>query len=102
MPPESSTDGVTVYPESTSGLRGYLAAVGRFHRNAKLFLGVTAFRGMVIASLQTVLNLYLYSLGYDQRFIGLISGATSLATLLTSLPAGYLADRIARRPVLLV
>jgi MFS family permease len=85
-----------------AGVRHYLSAVGGFSRNAKLFLAATAFRGMVISSLQTVLNLYLYSLGYDARFIGLISGASSLAILTMSLPAGYLADRVGRRPVLLV
>jgi MFS family permease len=86
----------------THGFRRYLAGIGDLNRNAKLFLSVTAFRGMVIASLQTVLNLYLYSLGYDSRFIGIINGANSIAVLLCSLPAGYLADRIGRRPVLLV
>jgi MFS family permease len=85
-----------------AGLRFYLSGLGGFSRNAKLFLTVTAFRGMVIASLQTVLNLYLYSLGYDPRFIGLISGANALAILAMSLPAGYLADRVGRRPVLVV
>ncbi|GAC1406471.1 MAG: MFS transporter [Chloroflexota bacterium] len=57
---------------------------------------------MVIATLQTVLNLYLYSLGYDSRFIGLINGANAVAVLLVSVPLGYVADRIGRRPVLLV
>jgi MFS family permease len=85
-----------------SALRLYLADIGALNRNARLFLSVTAFRGMVIATLQTILNLYLYSLGYDTRFIGVISAANSLATLVCSLPAGYIADRIGRRPVLLV
>jgi MFS family permease len=86
---------------SVGALRLYFAGVGALSRNARLFLTVTAFRGMVIATLQTILNLYLYSLGYDARFIGLISGANSLATLICSLPAGYIADRVGRRPMLL-
>lgn len=84
------------------GIRSYLRAAAGFDRNARLFLGVTACRGMVIATLQTVLNLYLYSLGYDARFIGLINGVNSVAVLLVSLPLGYIADRVGRRPVLLV
>lgn len=56
---------------------------------------------MVIATLQTVLNLYLYSLGFDARFIGLINGVNALAVLLVSVPLGYLADRVGRLPVLL-
>ncbi|HLJ66624.1 MAG TPA: MFS transporter [Chloroflexota bacterium] len=102
----SSPPGSESRPPATrpglASLRDYFLEIGRFERNAKLFLTVTAFRGLVIASLQTVLNLYLYSLGYDTRFIGLISAANSLATLLFSFPAGYLADRVGRRPVLLV
>lgn len=84
------------------GLRRYLVGARQFDRNVKLFLTVTAFRGMIIAALGTVLNLYLYSLGYDARFIGLINGVNSLAVLLVSLPVGFVADRVGRRPVLLV
>jgi MFS family permease len=84
------------------GVRRYLAGAKRFDRNVKLFLTVTAFRGMVIAALGTILNLYLYSLGYDPRFIGLINGVNSLAVLLVSIPLGFAADRVGRRPVLLI
>lgn len=83
------------------GIARYFAAIGSFDRNIKLFLTVTAFRGLVIAVLQIVFNLYLYSLGYDTRFIGVINAVNSLATLLVSVPLGYIADRIGRRPVLL-
>lgn len=84
------------------GLQRYLGAISDFNRNVKLFLAVTAFRGLVIASIGTILNLYLYSLGYDTRFIGLINGVNSIAVLLVSVPLGFVADRIGRRPVLLV
>jgi MFS family permease len=79
----------------------YAAGIGELDRNVRLFLTVTAFRGMVIACLQTVLNLYLYSLGYDARFIGVINGFNSVAVLVVSVPLGYLADRVGRRPILL-
>lgn len=85
-----------------SPLTTYVAAVRSFHRNVTLILIATAFRGMVIAALQTVLNLYLYSLGYDARFIGIINAVNSVAVLLVSLPVGYLADRFGRGPILLV
>jgi MFS family permease len=83
-------------------MRRYFVGARQFDRNVKLFLTVTAFRGMVIAALAIILNLYLYSLGYDARFIGLINGVNSLAVLLVSVPLGFLADRFGRRPVLLV
>lgn len=82
------------------GLRTYLADVRGFDRTAGLVLTVTAFRGMVIAATATILNLYLYSLGYDTRTIGLIIATGSLAVLVVSLPIGYLADRIGRKAVL--
>lgn len=84
------------------GLHRYFVGAKQFDRNVKLFLAVTAFRGMVIAALATILNLYLFSLGYDARFIGLINGVNSLAVLLISIPLGFVADRLGRRPVLLV
>lgn len=84
-----------------SGLRTYLAAIRGFERTAGLVLSVTAFRGMVIAATSTILNLYLYSLGYDTRTIGLVNATGSLAVLVVSLPFGYLADRIGRKAVLM-
>lgn len=85
----------------TSGFRQYMAALVGFDRNVKLFLTSTAFRGMVMASLATVLNLYLYSLGYDARFIGIINAVQSLAILVVSVPLGYVADHMGHRTVLL-
>ena len=102
-PPEiESAEDPQVRIGPVGGIRRYLTGARQFDRNVKLFLTVTAFRGMVIAALGTVLNLYLYSLGYDARFIGLINGVNSLAVLLISIPLGFLADRVGRRPVLLV
>jgi len=92
---------VAVRIEPSGGVERYLTAFRAFNRNVKLFLVITAFRGMVIAALATVLNLYLYSLGYDARFIGLINAANSLAVLLVSVPMGYVADRVGRRKVLM-
>src|SRR5438270_11264225 len=102
-PPETEspeTSDVRIGP--VGGLRRYFVGARQFDRNVKLFLTVPAFRGMVIAALAIILNLYLYSLGYDARFIGLINGVNSLAVLLVSIPLGFVADRIGRRPVLLV
>ncbi len=83
-------------------LRIYLSAVRGLGRNAALVLSVTAFRGMVIAATSTVFNLYLYSLHYDSTAIGLINASGALATIVVSLPFGYLADHIGRKAVLMV
>lgn len=87
--------------EPLGGLQRYAAGIREFDPNVQLFLTITGFRGLVIATLQTVLNLYLYSLGYDARFIGIINGVNALAVFLVSVPLGYLADRYGRRPVLI-
>ncbi len=102
MPDVDLPESRTLRIEPIGGLQRYFVAITTFDRNVRLFLTVTAFRGMVIASLQVVLNLYLNSLGYDARFIGLINAVNSLAVLLVSVPLGYVADRVGRRPVLLV
>ena len=44
--------------------------------------------------------LYLQQLGADPIDIGAILGAFSLAATLAHIPAGYLADRIGRRPLM--
>jgi MFS family permease len=46
--------------------------------------------------------LYLQQLGADPVAIGAIFGAVGLAMAVVHIPAGYLADRIGRRPLLLV
>lgn len=74
-------------------LIGYARARGECNRSVRLFLAVTVFRGMVIATLRTVLNLYLYSLGYDARCIGIITGVNALAVLGLSLPLRAISPR---------
>ncbi len=44
--------------------------------------------------------LYLQDLGADPQMIGNILGAVGIAMTVTHLPAGYVADRIGRRPLL--
>src|SRR5947209_5181760 len=99
--PSDERERPSVRLQRSGNLVAYFANLRSFQRNIWLFLTVTAFRGMVIAALNTVLNLYLYSLGFDARFIGVINGVNSLAVLLISVPLGFLADRLGRRPVLL-
>lgn len=100
MASPESTAPATVRLAPIEGLRQYLVAVRGFSRNARLFLVITGFRGLTIYSLQTVLNLYLYSRGYDTRIIGAINAAQSLATLLVSVPIGFVTDRVGRRAIL--
>jgi len=45
--------------------------------------------------------LYLQQLGADPILIGTIIGMVGIAMTISHLPAGYLADRIGRRPLIL-
>lgn len=92
----------TTRPAAVEGVRRYIAAVRGFSRSTHLFLVVTGFRGLTIFTLTTVLNLYLYSRGYSTALIGILNAVNSVATLMVSVPLGYLADRFGRRTVLVV
>lgn len=83
-------------------LGAYLDAMRAFNRNVILLLSATAARGMTIAATGAVFNLYLHALGFGTPFIGLVNATNALATLVVSVPLGYLADRVGRRPVLLL
>src|SRR5512140_1965244 len=45
--------------------------------------------------------IYLSELGADPVMIGYVLGAAGLAMMIAHIPAGYLADRIGRRPMLI-
>ena len=86
---------------TTSGagmaLRAYVRRVGGFSRNVKLYLGGAIVRSMAFSIFQLLFNLYLLSLGFDAAFVGLISISRGISSLVFSLPAGLIADRIGRK-----
>src|SRR6185312_8254925 len=51
---------------------------------------------------QVTLTLYAYSIGYRQDFVGLLVAVPSIGSLLAAIPIGFLADRIPRKPLLLI
>ena len=75
----------------------YGQRVGRFSDNAKLYLVGAIVRSMGFSSFELLLNLYLLSLGFDVAFIGLANTSRGIASLVCSLPAGLIADRIGRK-----
>jgi MFS family permease len=84
--------------------RGLLNQLGwrRFGRNVWLLLFFTLGKGFQISIGAVTINLYVYSLGYQQGFVGLFAGTSALASLLMAIPAGMIADRLGRKPVLLI
>jgi MFS family permease len=77
----------------------------RYPRNVWLLLTFTLGKGFQLSIAQVVINLYAYSIGYKQDFIGLLTAAPALGALLAAVPMGLLADRVfrtRRKPLLLV
>ncbi|HEU5349309.1 MAG TPA: MFS transporter [Ktedonobacterales bacterium] len=88
------------------GLRSWVGsrrmALPRYSRNVYLILLFTLGKGFQIYIGQVTINLYAYSLGYPKDFIGMLSAMPALGSLLAAIPIGLLADRIGRKPLLLV
>ncbi|MBI4340176.1 MAG: MFS transporter [Chloroflexi bacterium] len=85
-PAKSRSDGV-----------GYLAAVGQFSRNAKLFLGYSILAELGGGIWSVMFNLYLLRAGFSLSFIGTFWLVNMMCHGLMALPAGILADRYGRR-----
>jgi MFS family permease len=82
--------------------RGFPAVthLGRFHRDARLFLVTTLVTGAALSLFWIDFNLYLASLGYSTATIGLIATIGSMAGALTAFPASAISDRVGRRAVI--
>ncbi len=76
--------------------------IGGLGRNASIFLWHTLTKGLMLALFGLVFNLYAYALGYDTAFIGLLNALPALTSLVCSVPAGLLGDRLGPRVTLLI
>lgn len=79
----------------------FLASL-HYGRNASILLWFTLSKGLTLALFGLVFNLYIYALGYDKSFIGLLNAVPALTSLLCSVPAGMLGDRLGYRTMLLI
>jgi MFS family permease len=84
------------------GLRLYAEKLRLFKPNARLYLLNTILSGVVYGIFRLLFNFYALSLGYDEAVVGQLLTVSSLVTLAGALPAGYLSDRIGRKPSLLL
>lgn len=74
----------------------------RYNRNVYLLLLFTLGKGFQLSIAALAINLYAYSLGYHQDFIGILTAMPALGSLLAGVPIGILADRIGRKPLLII
>jgi MFS family permease len=80
--------------------RGLLGPIGRFHRDARLFLVVSLVSGAALSLYWIDFNLYLASLGFSTATIGLVSTIASIAGALVAFPASSASDRFGRRAII--
>lgn len=75
-----------------------------FHlpRNVYLLLLFTMGKGFQLTIATLTLNYYVHSLGYRLDFIGVFSAMPAIGSLFSAVPVGRLADRLGRKPVLLL
>ena len=71
-------------------------------RDAKLLLAMTTIGGLIGGVLGCVLQLYLKSIGFDARAIGLLSMANIVSTAVFTIPFGLLGDRYGRRNMMII
>lgn len=77
-----------------------LATIGRFHRDARLFLVTTFVAGAALSLYWIDFNLYLASLGLSSASIGLVATISSVAGALVAFPASAASDRFGRRAII--
>lgn len=87
-------------------LAGRIGAWGRqtrgYPRNVWLLLLFTLGKGIQLSIGQVTITLYAASIGFKSDFIGLLIGVPAIGALIAALPVGYLADRMPRKPLLLI
>ena len=77
-----------------------LRVIGRFHRDARLFLVTTFVAGAALSLYWIDFNLYLASLGIPTATIGVVATVASVAGAVAAFPASAASDRFGRRAVM--
>ncbi len=89
-------------PRNSPPERSSLSLFFHLPRNVYLLLFFTLGKGFQLSIANLSLPYYAHSLGYRPDFIGLFSAMPALGALIGAVPAGMLADRVGRKPVLLM
>ena len=79
----------------------YARRLGRFQRNARLYLINNALSGVTAGIVLVLYNLYLYSLGYRADFVGFVLFAVTIGAGIGIFPAGLCIDRFSGKAILI-
>src|SRR5438105_4772596 len=79
----------------------YVRQLGRFQRNARLYLISNALSGVTTGIILVLYNLYLASLGYGTDFIGIVLFVVTIGAGLAIFPAGLCVDRFRGKSILI-
>ena len=85
-----------------SGLAHLRSSLRSLPRNVYILYLFTLGKGFQLTIALLNINYYAHSLGYRPDFIGVLNAASAIGALVGAVPTGLLADRIGRKPVLLV
>src|SRR6266516_7343396 len=87
---------------ASSQKRSFVSSFLPLPRNVYLLLLFTTGKGFQLSLSTLTLNYYVHSLGYQPDFIGVFSAMPAIGALVSAVPVGILADRIGRKPVLVM
>lgn len=84
------------------GWKSYLEPYLGYQRNVYLLLLFTLGKGFQLSIAAVSINLYVKSLGYAIDFVGVVAAMPAIGALVAGVPIGFLADRMGRKPLLLI
>src|SRR5215469_6029043 len=98
----SDTSKSTIQDREPAQKRSPVSSLLHLPRNVYLLLLFTTGKGFQLSISTLTLSYYVHSLGYRPDFIGVFSAMPAIGSLISAVPVGLLADRIGRKPVLLL
>jgi MFS family permease len=81
--------------------RDYFAMIRMFQWNARMVLCYSIAEGVMFGVFRLLFNFYVLSLGeYDESFLGLLTAASALASMIVAVPASFVANRLPAKWIL--